>query len=213
MRYTLIALAALALFSAGCSRETKEHLGVELPAWYADPTLQGQYFAEVGVSRLSMGGFGEQTNKAMADGRTNLARAVQVKVQSMFERYFAEGGEVWADLKTGEAEDYLIASREFSQNVYRQLTNQDLVGAVRKDYWIHPKTKELFVWVVLDVNSEAFLHQFKQAARNEARRAFVGAEIKAKEELERLDRLIDREFDRETLEASKELVETPVANG
>ena len=199
----LIALAAIggtftfALTGCGDHRphETKV-AGVSLPDWFNDPFMDDQ-FGAVGIARKSLGGMQEQLNKAMAQGRTELARTISTKVQSSFTSFFTDGGEAgWGE--NGEVVRNELA-QEMSENVSRQLTDQMLKGSSRKDTWIHPKNEDLYVWVVIDTSMRDILaEQIKASARKEvAAKAQIKAELKAKDALERLDAAIDKELARQ----------------
>ena len=86
-----------------------------------------------------------------------------------------------------------------SENVSRQLTNQVLTGSKQKATFRDPNTKELFVWVIIAEDKlDMIKNQVKDEARNQiAKRAQVGAELKAADALKRLDAAIDTEMARQ----------------
>lgn len=191
------ALAFATLSMTGCGSRDQPHdvsvQGVQLPEWVADPFMN-DHFGAVGISRKSLGGMQEQINRAMAAGRTELARSIETKVQAAYIRYFTEGGEASWDPEGDVTREEL--AQEMSENVSRQITDQLLQGSRRKDMWMHPKNDDLYVWVIIDPSKmDMVAKQVKaQASKEVQRRSQVRAELKAKGALERLDEAIDNEL-------------------
>ena len=196
---SLVMIAGSTTVFTGCGGHRPHETqvaGVALPDWFNDPFKDDQ-FGAVGLARKSLGGMQEQLNKAMAQGRTELARTISTKVQAAYTSFFTEGGEAgWGE--NGEVVRNELA-QEMSENVSRQITDQVLQGARRKDTWIHPKNEDLYVWVVIDNSMRDVLaQQIKASARKEvAAKAQVKAELKAKDALSRLDAAIDKELARQ----------------
>lgn len=202
MRSLVIAAAMVMtvalLTSCGEKRVEKPVIaGVELPEWYMEPSMGGNIGA-TGISEKSLGGMREQTNAAMQDASNNLARTISTKVQAAYTRYFSEGGEKsWA--ADGSVDKATIA-QELTENVSRQLTNQVIQGAERKAIWEHPKSGDLYVWVVINPERrDQILNQVKAEARKQlAARKKVAAELKAEDALKKLDAAIDAEMLRQS---------------
>jgi hypothetical protein len=194
------ALAVALIGLTGCGSRDQPHdvsvQGVQLPEWVADPFMNDR-FGAVGISRTSLGGMQEQIDRAMAAGRTELARSIATKVQAAYVRYFTEGGDVAWSADGGVDRQEL--AQEMSENVSRQITDQLLQGSRRKDMWIHPKNQDLYVWVIIDpAKMDLVAQQVKaQASKELQSRAQVRAELKAKDALKRLDEAIDNELMRQ----------------
>ena len=196
---TLVILAALAAtlaFVTGCGGERVEKpkiAGVELPEWFMEPGMGGNIGA-TGIAEKSLGGMREQTNAAMQDAFNGLARTISTKVQAAYTRFFSEGGEKgWA---ADGSIDKTTLAQELTENVSRQITNQVIQGAERKAVWEHPKSGDLYVWVVINAEKrDQVLTQVKAEARKQlAARKKIAAEIKAEDALKKLDAAIDAEM-------------------
>jgi hypothetical protein len=193
-------ISALALLT-GCGGEPRveqpEIGGVTFPAWFNSPGMGGNIGA-TGISPKKLGGMQETTNAAMGDAYTALARTISTKVQAAYTRYFSEGGEsAWA---ADGSIDKTALAQELTENVSRQLTNQIIEGAERKEVWEHPVDKDLYVWVVINPDRrDQILAQVKAEARNQlASRKKVAAELKAEDALKKLDAAIDAEMLRQS---------------
>jgi hypothetical protein len=109
---------------------------------------------------------------AVARGRTELARSLQVMVQSMLKDYQATttGGEAFGEAANDE---------QHIENVSRQITDISLSGTRLEDTWIS-KNGTLYALVIIDI--EAFKgavsrmgqlnEQVRQAVEQRAQRAF-----------------------------------------
>lgn len=206
----LLTASAIALIVAGCGETRSDNIAspaatapgaktqeVTMPEWVMDPGTGGQ-FGAVGISKTSLGGSQEEFARALANGRTELGRAINTRVQAAYVRFFTEGGSLNQGANGGV--DAKIAAEEMSTNVSRQLTDQVLTGSRQKAIFRDPNTKELFMWVVISSDKlEAMQTQIKQAAQNEvAKRAQISAELKTQEALKQLDAAIDKEMARQT---------------
>ncbi len=193
----ITAFAMTVAFIAGCGGEKRTEQpvisGVQFPAWFMDPGMDGNIGA-TGIAEKSLGGMREQTNAAMQDAFNGLARTISTKVQAAYTRYFSEGGEKSWDADGGV--DKATVAQELTENVSRQLTNQIIQGAERREVWEHPTTKDLYVWVVINAEKrDQVLTQVKAEARKQlASRKKVAAEIKAEDALKKLDAAIDAEM-------------------
>ena len=199
---SLIILAAFAVavtFITGCGGDKRTEKpvisGVELPEWFNEPGMGGNIGATgIVTKKTATGGMREMVNDAMGDAYTGLARTISTKVQAAYTRYFSQGGE--NSLSADGSVDSTTLSQELSENVSRQLTNQIIQGAERKAVWEHPKSGDLYVWVVINAEKrDQVLTQVKAEARKQlAARKKVAAEIKAEDALKKLDAAIDAEM-------------------
>jgi hypothetical protein len=206
MRIVFSGLCAIALLctlvacgdrAAASPTESRGHQidGTKVPVWVADPSYDDQ-FGAVGISRPSLGGMNETFKKARMEGRLELARIISTKVQAAYVRYFQEGGEIYAGEKGPE---YQTMATEMAEDTSRQITDQLLQGTKQMEFWQHPESKDMYVWMIIDPEAmDMIADQVKVAARSSARRSNIAAELKTKEALERLDAAIDAEMERQS---------------
>ncbi|NRA38177.1 MAG: LPP20 family lipoprotein [Planctomycetes bacterium] len=192
---TACVLSLALVTGCGGEKRTEQPVisGVVMPDWFMEPGKDGNIGA-TGISEKSLGGMREQLKGAMAEGRTALANTISVKVQASFTRFFSEGGEKsWAE--DGSIDKATIA-QELSENVSRQLTNQIIQGSERKAMWEHPKSGDLYVWVVINAEKrDQVLTQVKAEARKQvAQRKKIHAELKTEDALKKLDAAINAEM-------------------
>ena len=159
---------------------------VRKPAWIKDPTENGARIAAWGSTEHDpWSDSGILRDRAVASARRELARMVAVKVQAVMQDYVGDSG--------GD-------STTFSQSVGRTIAVQSVRGSAQRDEWIHPKTRELFVLVVVDpAYAERLARNVVGAAReNAAGNPETSAHLQAKEESDKgfaeLDRLLERSF-------------------
>lgn len=159
---------------------------VQKPAWIKDPTQGGKFIAAWGsASHDPYVDTAELRDRAMNSARKELARMVAVKVQAVMQEYVGASS---AD------------TASFSQNIGRSIAIQSVRGSVQRDEWIHPKTREMFVWVVVDPK---FTEQLAQHVNNAAQEAAskdpaLAAHLRAKAESDKgfaeLDSLLEKSF-------------------
>jgi hypothetical protein len=109
---------------------------VKKPEWIADATRGGKVLGAYGtaqhdpyVSRATL------RDRAMLSARSELASIVRSRVQTVFKAWLAEDQG---------------ASKTFAESTSRSIADQSIEGAAQRDEWVHPKTSELFIWVVVD---------------------------------------------------------------
>lgn len=195
---TIAAASAAAMVFAGCGsdrpkNEVSQNAGyrrawsdddVRKPAWITDPTNGGQRLAAWGsIAHDPWADAAQQRDRATDSARRELARMVAVKIQAVMQDYTGESGD---------------SATTFSQSVGRSIAIQSIRGSAQRDAWVHPKTSELFVLVVVD---PAFTEHMPQAVASVARQAAASdptldAHVRAKVESDKgfaeLDRLLER---------------------
>jgi len=159
-----------------------------VPDWVNDPTLGGKYaIAAYGVSEKMLSGEGMMRDRALNGARTEIARATQAKVQSVFKDWTREGGEI-------SSQDNKQSAMTMAENVSRTVTDQVLQGTSQRGRWVEPGTGKLYVWVYLDTAALEKLNQQVQAkAREEMeKRAHFASKIEADKAFADLDKLVDQ---------------------
>lgn len=107
------------------------------PAWVANPQMEGGLSA-VGSAMPTQAGMAFQRTRALANGRDELARQMEVEVSNLFKDFTQVTGV--ADAETVDT----VAS-----NVSRQVAQAVLAGSRQANLWQAPDG-ELYVLVVLD---------------------------------------------------------------
>lgn len=141
MTLATLILITTALLACG-SKEVKVEHGMgdaykDAPEWVFNPADQPG-IAAVGVAKIGKAGFPFARNAAIADGRDQLARQLEVKVKNMLKSFTQSTG-------IGDAQTVETVSSQVS----RQVSKQTLNGSRMKQMWRAP-TDELFALVVLD---------------------------------------------------------------
>jgi len=161
-----------------------------VPDWVNDPTLGGKYpIAAYGVSEKMLSGEGMMRDRAMNAARTELARSVNARVQSIFKDWTREGGEI-------TSQDNKQMAMTMAENISRTVTDQVLAGTSQRGRFAEPGTGRLFVWVYLDAAAlENLNKQVQSKAREEMeKRAHFASKIEADKAFADLDRLVDAQL-------------------
>jgi len=138
-------ISAITILFVGCgSKEPKEpnfsckQDGVLAPKWTCNPFYDNS-IAAVGIAKMNAGNDKSmQRSTATADGRDALASQISTKVSNMFKSYKGTTG-------VGTASTFDTASSKVS----KQLASQTLNGSKPVDSWLNPKTKELYLLVIV----------------------------------------------------------------
>lgn len=138
-----VAVASLVLTGCGSDPKPKEPQffckqdGVRAPEWTCNPYKDG-YIAAVGIAKMNAGNDKAfQRAEAMASGRDALASQIEVKVSNLFKSYRATTG-------AGESATFDNSNSQVS----KQLASQTLQGSRPASSWKHPKTNELYLFVI-----------------------------------------------------------------
>jgi hypothetical protein len=193
---TILVLSVASLF-AGCGSSNKPELpkakkvgentfvNPELqgaPKWVLMPQVKG-YVAEMGSAPANMGNdISFQREEAMADARSNIARQIETKVNTMFKSYKGV---------TGGGKDATFDKS--SESVSKQLASQTLEGTVVKDTWIS-KSNTLYILMIVDTKEvismmeDAMNTSFKNNKAMYQKFLASKAQNELSDELEKLDR-------------------------
>ena len=132
-------LFTLLLAASSCSTGPVSPVGgVELPAWYYDPSYPGYIGVTASAPPQSMGGLEGQRRAALLIARAEMARMKSAQVQSLSQTSTT----TTSSGVTFSNEDF----RRVGSTQLLQLGNVEI-----KDEWIHPETGELFLWLVYPV--------------------------------------------------------------
>ena len=117
----------------GCKQD-----GARAPEWTCNPYAEGA-IAALGIAKPNAGNDKSmQRAEAMADGRDALAQQIQVKVSNLFKSFKSTTG-------TGKDATFDAATSKVS----KQLASQTLSGSRSIKAWTNPKTKELYLLVIV----------------------------------------------------------------
>lgn len=159
-----------------------------VPDWVNDPTMGGKYaIAAYGVSEKMLSGEAMMRDRALNSARTEIARSLNAKVQSIFKDWTREGGEI-------SSQDNKQTAMTMAENISRTVTDVALSGTSQRGRFVEPGTGKLYVWVYLDTAALDKLNQQVQAkAREEMeKRAHFAAKVEADKAFADLDRLVDQ---------------------
>lgn len=201
MRHLLLPslIASLAIGLTGCGDQPRPTAGVgtpspvpaaDVPEWVNDPTLGGKYpIAAYGVSEKMLSGEGMMRDRAMQSARTEIARALNTKVQAIFKDWTREGGEI-------TSQDNKQSAMTMAENISRTVTDTTLAGTSQRARFVEPGTGKLYLWVYLDQAALDTLNKQIQAkARDEMeKRAHFASKIEADKAFADLDRLVDQQL-------------------
>lgn len=160
---------------------------VELPAWRKDPSDKGHFIGAWGAAtRLPGEGQAELRDRAALNARSELARMMKVRIQTVFKSY------------TSESSGGLT---QLAEDVSRSVADESLEGTAVREDWSHPKTGEMFVWVVLEPRlAERMAEKVAEGARaklaadNSPAAAHLRAKLAADQGFAELDRMLDAQL-------------------
>ena len=147
---SVIAAASLVLF-AGCAAEQSpvaqapaavKNKFAGAPSWVLNPNLEGGICA-LGSAVQNDAGFNFQRTQAMANGRDELVRQLELKVSNMVKDFTQVTG-------VGNA----ATIDKVSSSVSKQVASQTLAGSKLKSTWV-ADDGEMFVLMVMDPNAVA----------------------------------------------------------
>lgn len=179
-------LVGLAVFLAACApKQTPVATGVpdmckDAPHWVCNPDIEGGISA-VGIAKIGKAGFAFARTEAMANGRDELARQMNVKVQNMVKNFTQA---------TGLGDDETVD--RVSSQVSRQVANQALTGSKQRAMWQSP-AGDIHVWMVVDPESvrEAAKEAVTSSYKNDKA---LWQQFQAKKAHDELDAVVSKEF-------------------
>jgi hypothetical protein len=185
MKKLILIISVLAFALIGCGKqEPKQQLAdpcfVGAPSWVLNPTVEGG-LAAVGSAAKSAAGMQFTRDAAMANARSELARMIDVKVNTMMKDFTQVTG-------VGDAQTV----DKVTSSVSKQIASQSLQGTAQKEIWMSP-CGELYVLVVLNPAKVADLtkQQVTSSLKNDAA---LWQQFQAQKAQDELDAAINKEF-------------------
>ena len=185
-KFLLIVLVISAFAVAGCSSKQQAVTGAQFnkcykdaPSWVIMGGAEGGISA-VGSAQIGNAGLQFASTEALANGRDEIARMLQLNESNMGKNFTQT---------TGIGDDQTVD--KVSANVSRQLANQTLTGSKAKETWISSECNELFILVVADAPSmeKDIKAQITSSYRNEQA---IWQQIQAKNALKEMDEQIEK---------------------
>jgi len=148
---TVFSVAAATMLMTGCAQNEAQVAQApaqvknkfsNAPKWVLNPQVEGG-IAAVGISQASPAGMQFQRTEAMANGRDELVRQLELKVNNMVKNFTQVTG-------VGSA----ATVDKVSSSVSKQVASQTLAGSKQKDMWI-ADDGELYILMVMDPNAVA----------------------------------------------------------
>lgn len=136
----------LAVFVVGCG-QPEVYVNPEFqgaPKWVQNPVVEGKISELGSAPKNTMNNFGFQRELAMANGRNNLAKRLEINVKSMFKTYASQ------TTANGGTMDMT------AESVSKQITKQSLNGTYQHDAWTS-KSGTLYILMAIDTDSVAKL--------------------------------------------------------
>lgn len=183
---SLLFLVVVAFAVAGCTSKSSSITSAPVancydgaPAWVLNGGAEGGLSA-VGSAQIGNAGLSFARNEAMANGRDEIARILELKVSNMVKNFTQT---------TGVGDSQTVD--KVSSTVSRQLANQTITGSKAKDQWISKECNELFILVVADAPGlqEEIKSQITSSYRNEQA---IWQQIQARDALKEMDKEIDK---------------------
>ncbi len=187
----LLVLLVMSLFLFACGDKAPEpQTAVEespqageyanAPAWVLDASLEGG-LAALGIAEIGPAGMQFARNEAMANGRSELARMINVKVKDLTKNFTQQ---------TGIGDETTV--EKVSSQVTKQVTDQALQGSKAKSIWVSPKNN-LHILMVID--SEMVKNYVKESVETSYKNdQALWQQFQAKKAHEELDKEIEKEF-------------------
>ena len=145
-------VASAVLLFAGCAQDSSSSVAqaptqiknkfASAPAWVLTPNVEGGICA-VGIAGATQAGMAFQRTQAMANGRDELARQLELKVNNMVKDFTQTTG-------VGNASTV----DRVSSTVSKQVASQTLAGSKQKAMWV-ADDGEVYVLMVMDPNAVA----------------------------------------------------------
>lgn len=182
----LLLIASGLLFFNGCGTTKDKKASpvkaelADAPKWVLHPEFKGR-LAAVGSAKMSKAGLQFTRTNALANGRDELARQMNLKVKNLVKNFTQS---------TGIGDDETVD--KVTSNVSKQVVNETLVGSKQQDLWISP-ANELYILVVADPDAaaEAVKQSIQSSYKNDNA---LWQQFQSKKAHEDLDREIEKEF-------------------
>lgn len=187
MKKTFLIFIVVAAFAiAGCTPKGSGITASKMnkcfdgaPAWVLNGGAEGGLSA-VGSAQVGNAGISFAKTEALANGRDEIARILELKVSNMVKNFTQT---------TGVGNSQTVD--KVSSTVSRQLASQTITSSKLKSQWLSSECNELFVLVVADAPGikKDIKDQITSSYRNEEA---IWQQIQAKDALKEMDREIDK---------------------
>ena len=156
------------------------------PSWIDNEEIPDG-LAAVGIAQANpMGDKSMQRTVAIGDARAKLAGKLKVRVQNMFSQLNQQVTTAAADgTKKPIKADVM---NRVSENVTRQLVDQELAGTSTRAFWTDPADGNLYVFVVM--TKETMDRALAGVAQAQIRKEIAGGEQSLDQALDKLDAAI-----------------------
>lgn len=187
---TIVIFLLGAIFIAGCSStpsavDSSSNMSEEFkdaPKWVLNggSNYEGG-LAGVGSAKIGNAGLGFARTEAMAQGRNELARQLQVKVKDLVKNFTQQ---------IGVGEDQTVD--KVAVQVSKQVTKQSLSGSQQQTSWISPSST---LYVLVTANPESVQQYVKDSVETSMKNErALWQKFQAKKGVEELDEEIQKEF-------------------
>lgn len=192
-RYAFATAVVLALVGIACGEKPAPQANPvtttktsNAPAWIDNEEIPDG-LAAVGIAQSNpMGDKAMQRTEAIADARTKLAGKLKVRVQNMFSNLTQRvQTAAQADGKKPVKSD---AMQRVTENVTRQIIDQELAGTSTRATWTDPADGNLYVFVVM--TKETMDKAMQGIAQKEIRKEIAQGEKELENALDKLDAAI-----------------------
>ncbi len=166
-------------------QEQSRNISSELanaPKWVLDPSIE-KGLGAVGSAKIGKAGMQFARTEALANGRDDLARMINVKVSNMIKNFCQAIG----------VGDNQTVDKTCSQ-VSKQVASEVLSGSRQKEMWMSP-SGEVYVLMIIDTNliKQVVKDGIESSYKNDA---VLWQQFQAKNAHEELDKEVDKEFNK-----------------
>jgi len=191
-RFAFASAVVLALVGVACGEKPAPQANPvtttktsNAPAWIDNEEIPDG-LAAVGIAQSNpMGDKAMQRTEAIADARTKLAGKLKVKVQNMFSQLQQRVTTAAAGDKKPVKTDVM---QRVTENVTRQLIDQELAGTSTRATWTDPADGNLYVFIVMTKETQD--RALAGIAQKEIRKEIAQGEKALESALDKLDAAI-----------------------
>lgn len=192
MKKSLLTLSLLVLFLIGCgNKEVKEEKQKvtpietkaykDYPDWVFQPDYKGG-IAAVGQATVGQAGLAFARQEALAMGRAELARMIQVQVDDMFKNYVNSVGVGGQD-----------GVEKVTTSVSKQVASVAIQGSKQVNYWMNKEGTEIYVLVAVS-NDDLKKQTLDVAKSTLGSDQAAWQEFKSKKAQDELEAAVDKKF-------------------
>ena len=184
-----LTLGTTLLVLVGCSSPVTQPVtsisAKNAPAWIDHPEIADGLGATGSAQPNSLGDVDEMRSEAESNARTRLAQMLNVKVQGMFSELFQKVNS--GSSETGKKAVSTEVANKVTENVKRQIVNENLRGAIVQESYTEPGGT---FWVHMVMTKETMERAMKGAAKAEITKEIAQGERSLEHALDKLDSAI-----------------------